>query len=126
MIALALWLIAAYLVDAHAPSGQSARKMILLEAMSNGWILLTLAALAYDSGATFLSPAALGHLHDASEVVGPRYALVKVVSILLAIAGAAWLGRCCPALRAPRYAAAAAILAVMSRLIPGLCATLPL
>lgn len=124
LIALVLWLIAAYIADTHAPSGESARKMILLEAMSNGWILLTLTALVYDSGTTFLAPVALGHLHDASEVVGPRYALGKVVSGLLAIAGAAWLGRCWPALRAPRYAAAAAILAMMSWLIPGLGAAL--
>jgi uncharacterized membrane-anchored protein len=98
--------------------------MILIEAMSNGWILLTLAALAYDSGATFLSPAALGHLHDAGELAGSRYSLTKMVSSLLAIAGAAWLGRCWPALRAPRYVAAAAILAIMSWLIPGLGAAL--
>lgn len=124
LIALVLWLIVTYIADTHAPSGQSARKMILLEAMSNGWILLTLAALVYDSGATFLSPATLGHLHDASEVVGQRYTLAKVVSGLLAIAGAAWLGRCWPALRAPRYTAAAAILALMSWLIPGLGAAL--
>ncbi|MEV4781712.1 GDYXXLXY domain-containing protein [Burkholderia sp. LMU1-1-1.1] len=124
LIALVLWLIAAYFADTHAPSSQSARKMILIEAMSTGWILLTLAALAYDSGATFLSPAALGHLHDAGELAGLRYSLTKMVSSLLAIAGAAWLGRCWPALRAPRYAAAAAILAIMSWLIPGLGAAL--
>jgi uncharacterized membrane-anchored protein len=57
-------------------------------------------------------------------VAGARYALTKVVSSLLAIAGAAWLGRCWPALRAPRYAAAAAILAILSWLIPGLGAAL--
>ena len=124
LIALVLWLIAVYFADIHAPSGESAHKMIMLETMSNGWILLTLAALVYDSGATFLSPATLRHLNDAGESMGARYALAKVVSSLLAIAGAIWLGRCWPALRAPRYAAAAAILAIMSWLIPGLGAAL--
>lgn len=124
LLALVLWLIAAYTADTHAPSGRSARKMMVLEAMSNGWILLTLAALAYDSGATFLSPAALGHLHDAGELAGSSYSLVKAVSSVLAIAGAAWLARCWPALRAPRHAVAAVILAIMSWLIPGLGAAL--
>ena len=124
LIALVLWLIAVYFADTHAPSGESAHKMILLETMSNGWILLTLAALVYDSGATFLSPTALRHLNEAGASVGSWYAPAKVVSSLLAIAGAAWLGRCWPALRAPRYAAAAVILAIMSWLIPGLGAAL--
>ncbi|HWW68533.1 MAG TPA: GDYXXLXY domain-containing protein [Duganella sp.] len=124
LVALMLWLIAAYVADTHAPSGRSARKMILLETMSNGWILLTLTALAYDSGATFLSPAALGHLRAAGDTAGTSSSLAKVVSSAMAIAGAAWLGRCWPTLRAPRYAAAAAILAIMSWLIPGLGAAL--
>ncbi|MBP1208405.1 putative membrane-anchored protein [Duganella sp. 1411] len=124
LAALVLWLIAAYVADTHAPWGRSARRMILLETMSNGWILLTLAALAYESGSSFLSPAALGHLRAAGETAGNSHLLAKAVSSALAIAGAAWLGRCWSMLRAPRYAAAAAILAVMSWLIPGLGAAL--
>lgn len=121
LAALVLWLIAAYAADTHVPSGRSACKMILLETMSNGWILATLAALAYDSGATLLSPATLGHWRDTA---GTPYLLAKAASGAMAIAGAAWLGRCWPALRAPRYAFAAAILAAMSWLIAGLGAAL--
>ena len=124
LVALVLWLAAVYLADRHAPSGRSARRMILLETMSNGWILLTLTALAYDSGSSFLSSAALGDLRAAGDAAGTSHLPAKVLSSALAIAGAAWLGHCWPTLRAPRYAAAAAILAVMSWLIPGLGAAL--
>jgi uncharacterized membrane-anchored protein len=127
-LALLAWLIAAFFADSHAPSRASAHKMIVLETMSNGWILLTLAALAYDAGATFLSPAALGHMRSGTanlaDVADSSYSLVKVVSAVMAIAGAGWLAQRWPVLRAPRYAAAAAILAILSWLVPGLGAAL--
>lgn len=125
-LALVVWLIAAFFADSHAPSRQSARRMIVLETMSNGWILLTLAALAYDAGATFLSPAALGPTLGATANFADdsTYLLVKAVSAMMAIAGAGWLAQRWPALRATRYAAAAAILAILSWLVPGLGAAL--
>ena len=96
--------------------------------MSNGWILLTLAALAYDAGATFLSPAALGHMRSGTanlaDVAESSYSLIKVVSAVMAIAGAGWLAQRWTMLGSPRYAAAAAILAILSWLVPGLGAAL--
>ena len=118
--ALVLWLIAVFLADSHAPSRRHAHTMIVLETMSNGWILLTLAALAYDSGSTFLAPAALGHVRDAGATADSSYSMVKALSAVMAVAGAGWLGHRWTVLRAPRYAAAAAILAILSWLVPGL------
>jgi uncharacterized membrane-anchored protein len=118
-LALLAWLIAIFFADSHAPSRQHAHKMIVLETMSNGWILATLAALAYDSGSTFLSPAAFGHVHGAADT-DASYSLVKALSAAMAIAGAGWLGQRWPVLRAQRYAAAAVILAILSWLVPGL------
>lgn len=119
LLALVAWLIAAYCADAHAPSRRTAHQMIVLETMSNGWLLLTLAALVYDSGATLLSPAVLGHVPGAGEATDSSASVFRVTSGVMALA-AAWLARCWPALRAPHYAVAAAILAIMSWLIPGL------
>ncbi|MDR7052642.1 putative membrane-anchored protein [Duganella sp. 3397] len=124
LLALVAWLIAAWYGDAHAPSHRAAHKMIVLETMSNGWLLLTLAALVYDSGTTFLSPVAWGHAPGAGDAMGFSTSLFPVISSVMAVAAASWLARCWPALRAPRYAAAAAILAIMSWLIPGLGAAL--
>jgi uncharacterized membrane-anchored protein len=122
-LALLAWLIAVFFADSHAPSRQHAHRMIVLETMSNGWILLTLAALVYDSGSTFLSPAALGHAHGATES-DASYSMVKACSAVMTMAGAGWLSQRWPVLRAPRYAAAAAILTILSWLVPGLGAAL--
>lgn len=124
LCALLVWLIAAWRADAHAPSHRDAHQMIVLETMSNGWLLLTLAALVYDAGATFLSPAALGHVAGAGGAENASDSLFRIISSVMAFSSAAWLARCWPALRAPRYAVAAAILAIMSWLIPGLGAAL--
>lgn len=127
-LALLVWLIAAFFADSQAPSRANAHRMIVLETMSNGWILLTLAALAYDAGATFLSPAALGNMRSGTahlaDVADSSYSLIQVVSAVMAVAGAGWLAQRWPVLRAPRYAAAAAILAILSWLVPGLGAAL--
>lgn len=88
------------------------------------WILATLAALVYDSGATFLFSSATGHFSKAGDRAGTSYLLAKAASSAMAIAGAVWLGRCWPTLRAPRYAFGAVILAIMSWLMAGLGAAL--
>lgn len=124
LFALVVWLIAAWYADAHAPSRRDAHKMIVLETVSNGWLLLTLAALVYDAGRTFLSPVAWGHAPGAGAAAHSTASLFPIISSVMAVAATAWLARCWPALRAPRYAVAAAILAIMSWLIPGLGAAL--
>ncbi|MET0320747.1 MAG: GDYXXLXY domain-containing protein [Duganella sp.] len=124
LLALVAWLGAAYVADARAPSRRNAHQMIVLETMSNGWLPLTLAALAYDAGATMLSPAALGHVPGASAATDAWYPLLRVISSVMAVAATAWLARCWPTLRAPRYAVAAVILAIMAWLMPGLGAAL--
>jgi uncharacterized membrane-anchored protein len=84
-----------------------------------GWIIATLAGLAFWSGVTFLaeeslSDASLGTSHAV------RAAVMQLMSILLACAGALWMARCWPSLRKPWCAIAAAVLMGLSWLMPSL------
>lgn len=120
-LALIVWLASAILPDTKHAVGIAPRAMIALESASTGWAALALLALALSSGRTFLVGASLEHL-GGSDIGSALfdYPFKKALSLAMSIAGAAWLAYRWPALRAPRILLVAAMLAVLSWLIPTL------
>jgi len=113
--------------------GAGARAAAALEPVAAGWLLATLAGLAWWSGMTFLAGASLGGM--AGGIVrevgtaagrGTSHALqaLQVLSVLLAAAATGWLGRAWPALRQPWCAAVAVVVILLAAFLPALGATL--
>ena len=116
-----VWLVAMLCIDHSAPSGDNADKLLASESLSTGWIMATLAMLVYGAGSTFLSAAVLGF--DYNMDGGARLSLDSLprgLSCALAVVAMACLFQRWPAVRVPRYCAAATLLAAMSWLIPAL------
>ena len=123
---LLVWLLAVY-----APQPRAALKA-LIQPMSTGWLLATVAAFAWMSGTSFLVAGAVGanelggvvndiNRHAARGIFGSRLPWLSVALLLVAAAmGAqAW-----PALRSVLALTVAAILAVLAWFMPTLGATL--
>jgi uncharacterized membrane-anchored protein len=120
-IALVIWMLAIAYFGAAAPAGASARRTAALEALSAGWLLQALFSLAIASGMTFLAGAPMerwGGQGHAAAMTG--LSLHQATSLVMAVAGAAWMMFRWPALRTPWLIGAGAILAALCWLIPTL------
>ena len=104
---LALWLVAGWLQRNVFNTGAQARAAAAWESLSVGWLLVTLAGLAFWSGMTFLVGASMGNgwTNEVMRELGPRHAggldltMLRLSSIALAVAAAAWLYYSLPAVR---------------------------
>lgn len=123
---LLVWLLATY-----APLPRAALKA-LIEPMATGWLLATVAALAWMSGTSFLVAGAVGsnelgglvndvNGHAARNVFGGS---MQWLSAALVLVAAAWGAQAWPALRTFLALAVAAVLAVLAWFMPTLGATL--
>ena len=115
--------------------GAQARLAAAWESLSVGWLLVTLAGLAFWAGMTFLVGSSLGDSGEiASELareLGPKQAsalegiqTLRLASIALALAGAALLAYCWPRMRNTWCAAVALVLVVLAAFMPSLGAVL--
>ncbi len=129
---LALWLIAGRVQRRGLNDGSRARTAAALEALAAGWLLTTLAGLAWWSGMTLLVGATLGGglvgavgvalAEQAGGIWGGR--VLQSLSVLLAAGGAAWIERSWPAVRRPWCGGVAAVLVVLAWFMPALGAVL--
>jgi uncharacterized membrane-anchored protein len=107
--------------------GTDARRTMLLEWTGLGWILVTLAALAFWSGMTMLAGASMpdggGNWHG-EMMHQPWSSIAQAASALLAVCAGAWLARCWPSLRQAWSGLAALVLVALAWLMPSLGATL--
>lgn len=131
---LAAW-VAALAAQRHRLCGAAqARLAMAVEAIAAGWLLATLALLAWLSGMTFLVAGALGTETPMglAQELGPRADTLRaagwqwhpLASALLAAAAAALAGRAWPTLRGARQALAALPLLVLAWFMPLLGAVL--
>jgi uncharacterized membrane-anchored protein len=111
----------------------SPRLSAAVESMRAGWLLATLAGLAWWSGMTFLVGASVAPGGLAGELFGrlaerdgggTAMAAMRVVSLLLAVGAAAWAARRWRSLRTPAAAGVALVLVVLAWFMPALGATL--
>jgi uncharacterized membrane-anchored protein len=116
--ALLVWAVAMLWADSRPVSAINAGGMIALESMASGWVVLILVGLAYNSGKTFMLGALLApfHVHGLAAITSDPWP--RALSLASAAAGAAWLARQWPVLRAPRFLLAAGLLAALCWLIP--------
>jgi uncharacterized membrane-anchored protein len=125
--ALAVWALAMAAQRRLLREGGSARVAAALESISVGWLLATLAGLAWWSGMSFLAGAG-DPVFEAvmREVSAGRWQapLLHIASIALALAAACWLARAWPSLRRPWCVAAAAALLPLAWFLPALGAVL--
>lgn len=115
--------------------GQEARLAAAWESLSVGWLLVALAGLAFWSGMTFLVGASLGGggqmAGEIARELGPKKApalegmhTLRLASVALALAGAAWLAHCWPRVRNTWCAAVALVLVLLAAFMPSLGAVL--
>ena len=127
---LALWLAAGVVLRTALVDGSRAPAAAAVESLRAGWLLATLAGLAWWSGMTFLVGATLsrGPFGDAigggTAPGGTTMAVLRAVSVLLAVAAAAWAARCWPTLRNAAAAGVAGVLIALAGFMPALGATL--
>jgi hypothetical protein len=129
---LLLWVIAGVVRRAALADGAKARAAAALDSIATGWLLATLVGLAGWSGMTFLVGATLpgGMLGevlgraDAPADSGSALALMRVASLALAVAAAAWAARRWPSLRQPASAGVALVLVALAGFMPALGAAL--
>jgi uncharacterized membrane-anchored protein len=130
---VALALAGAWVQRTQLRAGEGARIAAAWESLSVGWLLVTLAGLAFWAGMTFLVAASLGN--DATGSIAreltPRapsapegMVTLRLASVALGLAGAAWLGYCWPRVRNTWCAAAALVLVGLAAFMPSLGAVL--
>ena len=123
-------LLLAWVAAGAAQARLGPRQRAVLEPLRAGWLLVTVAGLAWWSGLTLLVGASLGSglAGDLSRMPWQLWraqtAPMQAVSLLLAVAGAVWTAKCWPALRQPWCAGAAVVLASLAALMPALGAVL--
>jgi uncharacterized membrane-anchored protein len=115
-------------------TGAEARMAAAWESLTVGWLLVALAGLAFWSGMTFLVGASLGGGEVAGDIareLAPRsdsafesLQVLRLVSTALALAAAAWLAYCWPAVRNTWSAAVALVLVGLASFMPSLGAVL--
>ena len=132
-ISVGVWVAAAWAQRNVLDGATNREPAAALESLAAGWLLATLAGLAWWSGMTFLAGASLeGNLARdiAREFAGrqpPASAMDFVrqgVSVLLAAAGLWWGARSWPSLRQPWCAGAALVLLILAWFMPALGAVL--
>jgi uncharacterized membrane-anchored protein len=124
-IVMAAWLVA---VAAPRRSGLAAA----IESVAAGWLLATLAGLAWWSGMSFLVGGTLGGglAGEVARELGQRrstgtlWQVQQALSASLALAAAVWAARRWPGLRHPAYAGAALVLVALAAFMPSLGAVL--
>jgi uncharacterized membrane-anchored protein len=123
-LTLAIWLIVQQLTRAHLPNVRSAP---MLEWIGMGWVLITLSALAFWAGTTFLVGASIhadaGFSDDGLWIQRMRE-LAQLCSAALAACAAAWLAYCWPSIRQVWSGLAALVLVGLAWLMPTLGGTL--
>ena len=125
-IALGAWL-GALALQRQWQAGQQARMAAALESIATGWLLATLAGLAWWSGMTFLVGAsAVGVMGEIARELGQTgrpgasfHAMQAVSALLAAGAAAAWW-RAWPTTRRVWCAAVAALMVVLAWFMPSL------
>ncbi|MES2585271.1 MAG: GDYXXLXY domain-containing protein [Pseudomonadota bacterium] len=116
-------------------TGPCARLAGAWESLSVGWLLVTLAGLAFWAGMTFLVGASLGgggqFAGEVARELGPKQTSVlegmqtlRLASVALALAGAAWLAHVWPRVRNTWCAAVALVLVGLAGFMPSLGAVL--
>ena len=128
-VLLAVALLGAWVQRNVLNRGEDARVAAAWESLSVGWLLVTLAGLAFWAGMTFLVGASLGG-GEVGEVAralsrSPSsrlddMALLRLGSLVLAVAGAAWLTYSWPALRQAWCAGVALVLLGLAWFMPSL------
>lgn len=130
--AAAVWLLALWLQGHALREAAQARAAAALESIAAGWLLATLAGLAWWSGMTFLVGGSLGggFVGDVARELGRRapaawsLGLRQGLSAVLVLVGALWAVRRWPGLGRLVYAGVAAVLVALAWLMPALGAVL--
>ena len=129
---LAAWLVAGWVQREWLNDGARARTAAALESLSAGWLLATLAGLAWWSGMTFMVGGSLGggFVGEVARELGRRQPSVwetsglQAASVMLALAAAWWVAYAWPALRRPWCAGVVAVPVVLAWFMPALGAVL--
>jgi len=129
-VLLAVALLGAWMQRDLLNRGEDARVAAAWESLSVGWLLVTLAGLAFWAGMTFLVGASLGDGGEVAQIareLSPKassaladMALLRLASMALATAGAAWLAYSWPALRQAWCAGVALVLLGLAWFMPSL------
>jgi len=131
-LAAAVWLFALWLQRQLRGDAVRARAAAALESIAAGWLLATLAGLAWWSGMTFLVGGSLGgdFVGEVAREVSRRaptawsLGIRQALSAVLALAGMLWAVRRWPGLGRPAYAGVGAVLVALAWFMPALGAVL--
>ena len=131
-LAAAVWLLALWLPHQVLRGATLARAAAALESIAAGWLLATLAGLAWWSGMTFLVGGSLGggFVGEVARELGRRapaawsLGLRQALSAVLALAGMWWAVRRWPGLGRPAYAGVGVVLVALAWFMPALGAAL--
>ena len=134
-VLVAVALAGAWMQRVLLADGRTAGFAAAWESLSVGWLLTALAGLAFWAGMTFLVGASLGgggrvaeelarELRADSGLSWEGMQALRVASLLLTVAGAAWLAYCWPRVRNTWCAAVALVLVVLAAFMPSLGAVL--
>ena len=122
---LAIWLVGGWLQRNVLNTGEHARFAAAWESLSVGWLLVTLAGLAFWSGMTFLVGASMsGWVNDVASVADLDITLLRLSSITLAVGAAAWLQFSWPTIRQWWCAGVALVCIALTWFMPALGAVL--
>lgn len=131
-LAAAVWLFALWMQHQVLRGATLARAAAALESIAAGWLLATLASLAWWSGMTFLVGGSLGggFVGEVAREVSRRAPTAwslgfrQALSAVLALAGMWWTVRRWPSLGRPAYAGVGAVLVALAWFMPALGAVL--
>jgi uncharacterized membrane-anchored protein len=131
-LGLAAWMMALWAQHQLLRGSARARAAAALESIAAGWVLATIAGLAWWSGMTFLVGGSFGggFAGEVARELGRREPsdwmlnLQQSTSAVLAVAAAAWAGRRWPALRQAPLAGVALVLIALAWFMPALGAVL--
>lgn len=131
-LAAAAWLLALWLQRQLRGDAVRARAAAALESVAAGWLLATLAGLAWWSGMTFLVGGSLGggFVGEVARELGRRapaawsLGIRQALSAVLVLAGMGWAVRRWPALGRLAYAGVGIVLVALAWFMPALGAVL--